>query len=477
MVGLLTEDPEHTNHRSTLRKKVGLLSETAPKLARVLKLPHLVLFGLAYLVPTTILTVYGVATAMSHGRLPTAVLVALVAMLFTAYSYGRLSRVYTSTGSAYVYAQKSLGPRTGFMVGWTMMLDYLFLPLINYITIGLYLNAQFPAVPDWVWIVGFLVVITTLNVRGIALVAKANTVIVGAQVAFLLLFFAMSARHLVGMTDIHPLAPFVGSGLEILPVLSAAAILTESFLGFDAVTTLSEEAEDPKRDIPRAILLVTLCGGLIFLAASWFGHMVFPDYTRFTDVDSAALDIMRTVGGDALAALLTLALIIGSFGSALSSQASVSRVLYAMGRDGSLPRNVFGRLSKRYNTPAFNILIVGGVAIGAIFLDIETVASFISFGALVAFSAVNLSVIIHFVVRERMRAGADLFKYGLVPGIGLSLTVYLWTNLSGLAFIIGGVWAALGLIQLAYVTRGFRQAPPQMTFDEKALEERATSAA
>ena len=448
------------------------MSKTTPRLERVLKLPHLVLFGLAYLVPTTILTVYGVATALSGGRLPSAVLVALVAMLFTAYSYGRMSRVYTSTGSAYVYAQKSLGPRTGFMVGWTMMLDYLFLPLINYITIGLYLNAQFPSVPDWVWIVGFLVVITALNVRGIQIVARANTFIVGAQVAFLLLFFALSARHLFGQGDIHPLAPFVGTGLEILPVIAAAAILTESFLGFDAVTTLSEEAENPGRDVPRAIMLVTLLGGLIFLTASWAGHMVFPDHGRFTDVDSAALDIMRALGGDLLAALLTTALIIGSFGSALSSQASVSRVLYAMGRDGALPQRFFGRLSPRFSTPAANIVLVGAVSLGAVFLDIETVASFISFGALVAFSAVNLSVICHFVVRERMRTRADLVRYGLLPGVGLALTVYLWTNLSGLAFAIGGVWALIGLAQLAYVTKGFRQAPPEMDFDEHALAER-----
>ncbi|WP_017594002.1 APC family permease [Nocardiopsis potens] len=442
------------------------MPESRTELNRVLGLPHLVLFGLSYLVPTTILTIYGVATAISGGRLPSAVLVALAAMLFTAYSYGRMARVHTSTGSAYVYAQRSIGPRSGFMVGWTMMLDYLFLPLINYVTIGIYLSAQFPSVPAWAWVALFLTVITLLNVRGIKVVASVNTFIVGAQALFMALFFALSLRHLLGQGDVHPLAPFTGSGLEVLPVIAAAAILTESFLGFDAVTTLAEESRDPRRDIPRAIMLVTLLGGLVFLAAAWFGHMILPGH-GFADPDAASLDLMGVLGGPLLTALLTTALIIGACGSALSSQASVARVLYAMGRDGALPRRVFGRLHPRFRTPDLNILLAGLVALGALFLDMETVASFISFGALFAFSAVNLSVIAHFLVRERLRSPADLLRYGLLPGIGLAFTLYLWTNLSGLAFAVGGVWIALGAVQLARITGGFRRRPPVLDFSEQ----------
>jgi hypothetical protein len=317
-------------------------------LDRVLGMPSIVLFGLAYLVPLTVFTTYGVVTESTAGHLPAAYVVTLVAMLFTAYSYGLMVRAHPYAGSAYTYTQRAFGPHLGFMTGWTLLLDYLFLPMINYLVMGIYLEAAFPGVPVAVWIIGAILLVTGLNILGIRLVARMNFVLVAVQVVFIAVFLVAAGRTIAG-SDLPSLTePFLPSGGEASAVLGGAAILCLSFLGFDAVSTLAEETHDPRRRIPRAIMLVTVIGGALFILLSYVGHLVFPRYSEFTDVDSAALDVVGTAGGAALTAFFTAAYIAGCFGSAMASQASVSRILYAMGRDGALPSAVFGRLHPRF---------------------------------------------------------------------------------------------------------------------------------
>ena len=171
---------------------------------------------------------------------------------------------------------------------------------------------------------------------------------------------------------------------------------------------------------------------------------------------------MQHVGGIMLGAFFVAAYVAGSFASAMTSQASVSRILYSMGRDGVLPRSLFGVLSERFRTPLIGIVLVGAIGLLGIWLELETLSSMISFGALFAFSMVNLSTIKHYVVDGRRRSGPDLLRFGLVPAIGFCLTLWLWTSLSGLTFAIGMSWLALGAIQLAYVTGGFKRRPPEL---------------
>ncbi len=441
------------------------------RLSRVLGLPSLILFGLAYMVPLTVFTTYGVVTDLTAGHLPGAYVITLTAMLFTAYSYGRMVRAHPYAGSAYTYTQKAFGSHLGFMTGWALLLDYIFLPMINYLVIGIYLNASFPSVPMWIWIVGAILLVTGLNVLGIKLVAKANFVLVAFQIVFIAVFLVASFRTIAGnglpsLTD-----PFFGQGTENSALLAGAAILCLSFLGFDAVSTLSEETPDPRRRIPRAIMLVTIIGGATFIAISYVGHLVFPQWQEFTNVDSAALDVMKFAGGGFLAAFFTAAYVAGCFASAMASQASVSRILYAMGRDGTLPRRFFGRLDERFHTPIYATLLVGAISFVALVISLELAAAMISFGALVAFSFVNLSVIKHYVIDSNQRSGAEIVKYGVVPGIGVLLTLWLWTSLSGLTFVVGLSWVGVGFIYLAGLTRFFTRRPPELRLEEHDLEE------
>lgn len=449
-------------------------------LRRVLGVPSLVLFGLVYMVPLTVFTTYGIVTELTGGRVPLAYAITLVAMFFTARSYARMSVAYPYAGSAYVYAQRSFGPGVGFLAGWSLMLDYLFLPMINYLVIGIYLNAAFPAVPQWVFIVASILLVTVLNIIGIVSVARANFVIIAVQALFIVAFVALALVSTSGVGEVDLLAPFTGDGSVEGPgvLFAGAAVLCLSFLGFDAVSTLSEEAKDPTRSVPRAIMITTIAAGVIFILLSYLSQLAFPS-NDFASVDSAALDVMGAAGGEFLAVFFTAAYIAGATGSALTSQASVARILYAMGRDRVLPRAVFGRLSARFRTPVISILVVSAISLLAIVIDLGLLVEMISFGALIAFSVVNLTVIKHYFLDRRERSGGQVVSNLVLPLVGFALTLWLWTSLSPRTFVVGLIWLALGVVLLAVVTRGFRRPVPMLdlreeaAFDETPAGERA----
>ncbi len=237
-------------------------------------------------------------------------------------------------------------------------------------------------------------------------------------------------------------------------------MLALSFLGFDAISTLSEEARDAQRTVPRAIILTTVIGGLIFTVIAYVSTLVIPNVADLENPDAAANQIMEVSAGRWLEVFFLVAYIAGCIAAALASQASVSRILFAMGRDGVLPR-FFARLSRRYQTPIGAALFVGVVSLAALFADLNTVASLISFGALAAFSLVNLSVVKHFLFDERRRGAAAIVRYGVLPSLGFALTAWLWFSLSALALTVGLVWIGVGIVWLAVLTRGFRRRPPR----------------
>jgi putrescine importer len=439
---------------------------------RVLGLPALVAFGLAYMVPLTVWTTYGVVTTTTEGHLPMAYTVTTVAMLFTAYSYGRMVVLQPVSGSAYAYASRAFGRSLGFMVGWALLLDYIFLPMINYLVIGLYMEDYFPSIGQSVWIVLTVAIVTGLNILGIRLLAGMNFVLVGAQAVFIVVFAVLAIGDISGEVEVRSwTAPFVESGMDWSLIFAGSAILALSFLGFDAVSTLSEETDDPRVRIPKAILLCALFGGLVYIFQSYLGHLAFPDWRSFEDhQDVASADVMKSIGGDFLNSFFTAAYVAGAFACAMASQASVSRILFAMSRDGSLPKPLFARLHARYRTPVAANLVVGLFGLTALFISLTTVSSMISFGALAAFSFVCLAVVKAYVIDRNQRTPADLFKYGLLPLIGMAFTLYLWTQLSALTFKIGSAWLVAGIVALLIITRGFRVEPPPMyTGDEEDL--------
>lgn len=435
-------------------------------LQRTLSLGAVMLFGIAYMTPIIVLGTFGILAQNTGGHVPSAYLVALVAMLFTAISYGRMAAAFPVSGSAYTYVRKAISPKLGFIAGWAVLLDYLFLPMAIWLIGAAYLSSAFPAVPQAVWVLGFIALTTVINVVGLKLASTINTALMLVQFLVLAAFVVLCIHYVQGSGEpLFTLAPFTDGHLQWPLVMSGAAIACYSFLGFDAVSTLTEETRNAERTIPKAILLVTLVGGLVFILASYWVQRVHPGMA-FANVDSAAYEIARNIGGDIFVSLFLMGLIVGQFTSGMAAQASVSRLLFAMGRDGVLPQSFFGQLSRRFGTPVNNLALCGVVALLALKLDVATSTSFINFGAFLAFSLVNLAVIFHFYLGATQRGIRQILLFLICPLLGLSADLYLMISLDSMAILLGLSWLALGVIYLGKLTHGFRTQPPEMQFSE-----------
>jgi putrescine importer len=436
------------------------------KLQRTLTLSSVVMFGLAYMTPIIVLGTFGILADATHGVVAGAYALALIAMVMTAYSYGVLAAEFPTAGSAYTYTRKCINDKFGFMVGWAVLLDYLFLPMVIWLFGAVYLNGAFPSVPMYIWIVVFIVVTSAINIIGIKLANTVNYLMMLIQLLVLLAFVGLAIHYVMGdaTKPLFDLAPLYQPKVGLSLIAAGAAIACYSFLGFDAVTTLTEETINPQKVIPKAILLVTLFGGGIFICTAYFVQLAHPGFT-FVSVDSAASEIAKNIGGDIFVSIFLIGLIIGQFASGLSAQASASRLLYAMGRDGVLPKGLFGKLSDTYLTPVFNILLCGVVALLAVFMDVTTSVSFINFGAFLAFTSVNLAVIARFYLGKKSPSPSDFFKYLLIPLLGAVADLWLMANLDKHALTLGAIWLILGFAYLAVLTGGFKRNPPELNFE------------
>ncbi|KGD72178.1 putrescine/spermidine ABC transporter [Tatumella morbirosei] len=438
-------------------------------LKKTLTLLPVVMIGLAYMQPMTLFDTFGIVSGLTGGHVATAYAFALIAILFTALSYGKLVRRFPSAGSAYTYAQKSISPHVGFMVGWSSLLDYLFMPMINILLAKSYFESLVPGIPSWIFVVLLVVFMTVTNLKGIKTVANFNSIIVILQIAVMVFIVGLviyGVSHGVGAGTLASSKPFWSSDAQVVPMITGATILCFSFLGFDGISSLSEETKDAERTIPKAIFLTALIGGLLFIAVSYFLQLYFPDISRFKDPDSSQPEIMLYVAGKTFQFGILIFSCVTVLASGMAAHAGVSRLMYVMGRDGVFPQRFFGYISPKWSTPTLNVLLVGAIALLAINFDLVTATALINFGALVAFTFVNLSVISQFWIREkRNKTLKDHFSFLILPLLGAITVGALWFNLEESSMVLGLIWAAIGIIYLAVVTRSFRLPVPQYSED------------
>src|SRR3954469_4937009 len=373
-------------------------------LRRSLGLWAIVGLGLGYMTPTVLFDTFGIVTRETHGVVPLAYLVALVVMIFTAISYGRMAKVFPTAGSSYTYAREAIHPRVGFMVGWAALLDYLLLPLVNALIIRLSMTSMFPGVPGWIWVVAFVAGVTALNVWSLSSTSKVNFVLVVFAVVLITAFIVLAVMQLsrgMGEGTLLTTNPLFHSGVHLPAVLTGATVVCFSFLGFDAITMYTEEARD-RNDVPKAIVITLLIGGLIFLMAGYVAQAVFPDVQGFKLTDDTLPEMALYVGGKFFQVLFLAAAFAATVASALASHASVSRLLHVMGRNGVLqPAKLLAYVHPTRRTPVYATIAVGVVSLLAITPSLALDASMINFGALVAFPFVNLSVLVSFAIRKR----------------------------------------------------------------------------
>ncbi|MCG8709033.1 APC family permease [Brenneria sp. 4F2] len=444
-------------------------SSTRVQLSKNLTLCQVVMMGLAYLQPMTIFDTFGIVSGLTDGHVATAYAFALAGILFTALSYGKLVRRFPSAGSAYTYAQKAINPHVGFMVGWSSLLDYLFMPMINILLAKIYLTAIFPGVPSWIFVAALVGLMTLFNLRGIKVVANLNSIIVVVQVAIMVVFLGLVIHGVSqgeGEGTLVSAKPFWSEHAHVVPMITGATILCFSFLGFDGISSLSEETQDAGRVIPKAIFLTALIGGLIFIVVSYFLQLYFPDISRFKEPEASQPEIMLYVAGKFFQSIILVFSCATVLASGMAAHAGVSRLMYVMGRDGVFPERFFGYIHPKWRTPSLNVLLVGVIALSAVSFELDTATALINFGALVAFTFVNLSVISQFYIRERRnRTLKETFSYLILPVLGALTVGALWVNLEKSSMTLGLIWGSIGLLYLAFVTRSFRQPVPQCSED------------
>jgi putrescine importer len=442
----------------------GTPPPTVGSLKRVLSRRDLILYGLVILTPTAPYPVYGIVQQTSRGHAVISYLVAVVAMLFTAASYGKMAGAYPAAGSTYTYAQRALNPHLGFLAGWAMMLDYFLIPLLSIIYSALTAARLMPQVPYLVWAILFTVSLTLVNIPGIKVTTRASSVMMVIMTACAILFVALAARYVSAMHGLAGLLDLSGvwrpESFGMRPMMLGASIAALSYIGFDAISTLAEDTVNPERDIAFATVLVCVLQTVFCVATVYLAALVWPDYRTFPEAETVILDISRRIGGDWMFWFITFVLLVAGLASALTGQAGASRLLYGMGRDGVISRRLFGYVHPRFSTPTRSIYFMGAFSlVGVVFLRFQMAVELLNFGAFAGFILVNLSVIRHYYVRLRRRRGWDLMTNLLFPAAGALVCLYVWLSLSSNAKIAGFCWLAVGALYLAAITRGFRVAP------------------
>lgn len=433
-----------------------------PHLRRVLTVWDLIFYGIVAVTPSAPATVFGLAEIRSRGHVVVTILAAMVAMVLTAISYGRMAALYPSAGSAYTYVGRGLHPYLGFVSGWAMLLDYVVTPLFCVLYGTLALVRAVPALPFPVGALMFAGGITYLNLRGIRSTARANQVLLILMFAVLGSFIVLAIRYLVaahGLSSLFTIKPLYNPAtFDVRAIAGATSFAALTYLGFDAVTTLAEDVRNPRRNVMLAAVSVCLFTGLFGGLLVYLGHLVWPDYKNYPNVETAFIDVTMRVGGLVLFQAMAILLVIANVGAGMTSQVGAARLLFGMGRDDVIPRRFFAYLHPVRNTPSHNIWLIGILAyVGAQILSYELTAEILNFGAFLGFMGVNLAVVWQFWVRSTVGYRRNFFADIALPGLGFLFCAVIWLGLSPPAKIAGGIWFVIGVFVLMMHTRGFRQ--------------------
>lgn len=426
------------------------------ELKRTLGLRDLVLTGIILVQPTAPMPLFGVVQQKAQGHVVTTILIAMVAMLFTAISYGRMARVYPSAGSAYTYVGQEIHSSLGYATGWSMLMDYILNPLICTIWCSKAAMNILPVVPYFVWTIFFAGLFTAMNLRRIEATARTNAALAVAMGIVILAVLTATVRYVAAAPDITAasfLRPFYDpTTFQFSEVATGTSLAVLTYIGFDGISTLSEEVRNPRRNVLIAMVLVCLIIGVLSAIEVYAAQMVWPAREPFPDVDTAYVHFAGRIGGSVLFQVVNLTLLVASIGSGAGGQLAGARLLYGMGRDRALPPSFFGYLDPRTQIPSRNVLLIGTMCLlGAWIISYETGAELLNFGALIGFMGVNLAAF----RRYFLRGERSLWNF-VAPMLGFVICLALWLSLRNTAKTAGIIWLAAGVLYGAWKTNWFR---------------------
>jgi putrescine importer len=453
-----------------VESKTAVATAGTPRLKRVLGLWDLVYYGVLLTSPIAVVPMFGEAQVLSHGHAVITILAAMVAMTATAVSFGRMATVYPSAGSAYTYASRAFNSKIGFVVGCAMFLEYLFQPLQNCLYAALTIQRMLPHAPFALlsaMAVGFMTILCWFGIRTTARVNQIMLAMMSVVMVVFLgdaLWYIIGNYHVMGLISSQPI--YDPRTFSVRAIGAGTALAATTFIGFDGVSILAEEVENPRRNVLLASVLVCVFTGLFAAIQVYLAVLVWPDYRTLVNPETAFMDVARVVGGSKLFVGFGAILLISSLATGLAGLIGAVRLLYSMGRDNILPRKTFAHLNAERGNPSYNVLIVGSLAyLGSLTMGWERSIEILNFGALLAFMAVNLAALRHFGFSpkgaEERRPLLDVF----VPGMGFVFCLVIFLGLQESTLIAGGIWVVAGGVYAVWKTKVFGQ-PIVVDFDE-----------
>ncbi|MCW2810212.1 MAG: amino acid transporter [Friedmanniella sp.] len=428
------------------------------ELNRTLSTTDLVVYGLVFMVPIAPWAIFGVVYNSAQGMVPLVYLIGLVAMIFTALSYAQMSRAFPIAGSVYSYVGRGLHPVLGFFAGWTILLDYLLVPTLLYVFAAESMSGIFPGVPKPVWIVVFLVINTAVNFVGISFTAVVNRLFLAAELVFVVIFIVMAVVAISkGVNGAQfSTTPLFNPDL-FTPQIAAAAlsIAVLSFLGFDGIATLSEEAKGGRRSAGVAMITGLVLVAVFFVSQTWLAAMLVPGTTTFGDdqVNNAFFSIVGSISNSGwMVAFLAMNALAVGIANAVAAQSATSRLLFSMSRDGRLPR-FLAHINPKTKAPQRAILAVAALTLvlGLVFVgQIDVISTLVNFGALTSFLLLHVSVVGYYAVKQRSR---NVALHWVTPILGFAIIGFVLWNADSSAKIGGLIWLVLGAGVLAYYHR------------------------
>ena len=436
------------------------------ELRRGMGLWDVVLYGVLFMVIIAPHSIWGLVQQDALGMSTLVYIVGFIAIFFTALSYVRMSNKFPIAGSVYSYVQRGINPHVGFISGWLILLDYCITPALLYVLVANWGTMLVPGSPWYLWVIVFVAFNTFVNIRGISMTRGIDFVIFAVEILAVIAFIALGCNFIMGgggagEFNADPLwqpgkvdAHFLAAGISI------AAL---NFLGFDGISTLAEETNEPQKNIGRGILIALGIIIVCFVAQTYIASLVQPDWQSWSPehAENAWFYGCEMIGGELFRNIMLIINIVAiGIANIMNAQLAASRLLYSMGRDAVIPR-IFGKVHPKYQTPWVGAIFIGAVALVlSLVLTMADLATLVNFGALASFIMLNFAVFWYFFIKEKKRYSfGNIVKYLICPWLGILILGYVFTGFDVMTYALGVTWFIIGFIICAVKSKGFKEVP------------------
>jgi amino acid transporter len=446
------------NNANTTMESFGYKQE----LKRSLTTWDLIIYGLIFMVPIAPFGIYGYVASGSKGMVALAYAIGMIGMIFTAFSYARMSEAFPIAGSVYAYTTRGINSAIGFMAGWAILLDYILVPALLYVVSAAALNGIFPSIPAIAWGLLFIIINTVINILGIEFTARFNKVVLVLELIVLVIFLVAAVIAVAkGVNNSHfTIKPFYDSTkFSLTVVMGAVSVAVLSFLGFDGISTLAEETKGGHKVVGKATVIALLIVGVLFILMTYVAACLYPEYASFKNLDTAFYDIAKVAGGNWLMLTCELATAFAwGIANSLAAQAAVSRVLFSMARDKHMPAAI-AKVHPKYKTPYIATLFIGIISAVMVVIfssQIAALASLVNFGALVSFLLLHITVVYYFIHKKKSK---DILNHVLFPLVGFAVIFYVTLNLDIKSKTLGLIWLGFGIVYYLIVRYILKKGP------------------